>query len=137
MRDDDIIECRVSICRCFFRVVLSCIVAYLHTQSENLPLRKKACYLKLVCSIEVLQGLLHSHLHRFLALTDPISWIIVFLVWLILYRGVSVDSASEKLVTYRPIWVSDLFHKIILFLENVVTDTFQVCPLHIGVEILR
>ena len=85
--------------------------------------RAEGMYLDLAGSIEFLQALLHPLRHRFLAFTDPDSGVVVLLVWLVLFRGVSVGFGKQEIYTYISIRVSDLLHEIVLVLEYVVTDT--------------
>ena len=86
-RDHDTKE-TPPVSKCFLRVSWSWAGAYI--QAENHPSsRRHVGYLDLAGSVEVLQTLLHSLRHRFLALTDPDSGVVVLFVWLVLYRGVS------------------------------------------------
>lgn len=59
-------------------------------------------YLDLAGSVEVLQTLLHSLRHRFLALTDPDSGIVVLFVWLVLCGGVSVGLGKQERARTAP-----------------------------------
>ncbi len=71
--------------KCFLRVSWSWAVAYI--QAENHPSsRRHAEYLDLAGSVEVLQTLLHPLRHRFLALADPDSGVVILFVWLVLDR---------------------------------------------------
>jgi hypothetical protein len=60
-------------------------------------------------SIEFLEGLGNTLGHRLLTLTDPDTWVIVLLVWLV-----------------RTVWVTDLSREVILLVEDVVADTGEV-----------
>ena len=69
--------------------------ALLQKPQSILSFRKGGKGDDLVFSLKVDQRLLHSCRHCLLALTNPDSRIIVLLVWLVLYRGIS--GGLEKL----------------------------------------
>jgi hypothetical protein len=75
-------------------------------------------YSDLGCGVEVHQSLLYTSNHGLFTFTDPDSWIVVLLVWLVF-----------------TVWVADLGHEVILLGEDVVANTGQVCPLQISVEV--
>jgi len=75
-------------------------------------------YLHFSSGVEVDQGFLDTSGHGLLTLTDPDTGVVEFLVGLVL-----------------SVRVADLGHEIILLVEDVVTNTRQVCPLQIGIKV--
>ena len=73
---------------------------YLH----NLIISSQAesMYLDLSFSVEDLQALRHSLNHRHLALTDPVSGIVVLFVWLVLYHSVNVGLGKQEMARTAP-----------------------------------
>lgn len=74
--------------------------------------------LQLASSVEVLQSLLDALAHALLTVTYPHARVEELLVRLVSALG-----------------VADLGHEVVLLVEDVVTDTAQVGPLHVGVEV--
>jgi hypothetical protein len=74
--------------------------------------------LELAGSVEVLKGLLGALGHGLLTLTDPDTGVEVLLVGLVGAVG-----------------VTDLGEEVVLLVEDVVTDTGEVGPLHVSVDV--
>lgn len=69
-------------------------------------------------SAKVLETLGNTDRHGLLTLTNPDTRIEVLLVWLVL-----------------SIWVANLFHEVVLLVEDIVANTSQVGVLQIGIEV--
>ena len=77
-----------------------------------------ATILQLVGAVEVLKGDLSALAHGLLTLADPDTGVEELLVGLVLTIG-----------------VADGAHKVVLLVQNVVTDTAEVSVLHVGVDV--
>lgn len=68
--------------------------------------------------VKIHQCLFQTLTHRLLSLPDPNPWIVILLIGFIL-----------------PIRVTNLFHDIILLLQDIVSDTGEVGVLKVGIEV--
>jgi len=90
-------------------------------------------------SVEVLESLLDTSLHRFFSLSHPNPGIVLLLVWLVRAFGVAYLTlwgrylVSNLAVKDREREVAYL--QVLDIVEDVVTDSSQVAPLEIGIDI--